>query len=557
MNLTGGTFTSNVNITKGAGSTTATLNFDGGTLRPGLNSVTFLQGLDTATVKSGGALIDTNGRNVTIAQPLLAGTPSGGLTKQGLGSLTLSGASTYSGATTVTGGALVVSGSLDTQTSTVTVASGATLGGTAINRPLNVAGGNVDPGNAPANAVGTMTTNASVAFGPGAAYSVQLAAYPNADLLTQAGGTINLANATLFASGISGFAAGPVTNVYTIVQATGGGSISGTFNGLADGALVPVNGELFTINYSPTAVTLTDTATTAAATVYVNDNWSNTAYGADPDGAGIVAAQFGISAFSNLQAAIDAVSSGGTIIVEGGTYPGAVNVNKPVNLQFVVDTVPLAGPSAETIANLTGPVTLNAVPSFLRCRRAVHAGPRQLRRHRRRSAGTELYGQQQPSHFHRARGERHGADFAHDQPHRGRHHAQHRVGEDVRHADLQQPGDRQRRGQLDRDQRHPRARNPERYADHHGLRHHVRDDRRRLRPRRSEDGRNRKTHPLRREHLHGQNHRRFRHPQRRFPELGQRRSPEQQSGRADDRRQRDHRTRQRHDRRDLAVHRHG
>ena len=245
LNLTGGTFTSNVNITKGAGSTTATLNFDGGTLRPGLNSATFLQGLDAAVVKSGGALIDTNGRNVTIAQPLLAGTPSGGLTKQGLGSLTLSGASTYSGATPSRAGA-GVSGSLDTQTSTVTVASGATLGGTAINRPLNVAGGNVDPGNMPANAVGTMTTNASVAFAP-ARLQRPTRGLPQRGSPTQAGGTINLANATLFASGISGFARGPSPTCTRSSRPPAAARSAGP-SMVWPMAEVPVNGELFTIN---------------------------------------------------------------------------------------------------------------------------------------------------------------------------------------------------------------------------------------------------------------------------------------------------------------------
>ena len=52
---------------------------------------------------SGGATFDTNGNNVTFATAL-GGT--GGLTKAGTGTLTLSGANTYSGATTVNAGTL-------------------------------------------------------------------------------------------------------------------------------------------------------------------------------------------------------------------------------------------------------------------------------------------------------------------------------------------------------------------------------------------------------------------------------------------------------------------
>ena len=59
-------------------------------------NTTFLQGLDAANVKAGGAVFDTNGFNITVAQPLLAA--GGGLTKQGAGTLTLSGANTYNGA---------------------------------------------------------------------------------------------------------------------------------------------------------------------------------------------------------------------------------------------------------------------------------------------------------------------------------------------------------------------------------------------------------------------------------------------------------------------------
>lgn len=62
-------------------------NFNGGILKPTGNSSTFMQGLDAANVLSGGAIIDTTNYNVTIAQNLLAGTPSGGLTKLGSGTL--------------------------------------------------------------------------------------------------------------------------------------------------------------------------------------------------------------------------------------------------------------------------------------------------------------------------------------------------------------------------------------------------------------------------------------------------------------------------------------
>ena len=110
-------------ISRGGGS--ATFNFNGGTLRAGGNSATFMQGLTAANVKGGGAVIDSNGFAVTVAQPLLAG-GSGGLTKAGAGTLTLNGVNTYTGPTVASGGKLVLGQSLTTS-STVAVLNDATL----------------------------------------------------------------------------------------------------------------------------------------------------------------------------------------------------------------------------------------------------------------------------------------------------------------------------------------------------------------------------------------------------------------------------------------------
>lgn len=133
LNLDGGVLTA-ARIYEGTGAATPTvsrLNFNGGTLQAlasTANGATFLTNLDFANVKAGGAVIDTNGANITIGQALVADATStgGGLTKLGAGTLTLTGANTYTGATTVSAGKLAISAPYSAITAT-SVATGARL----------------------------------------------------------------------------------------------------------------------------------------------------------------------------------------------------------------------------------------------------------------------------------------------------------------------------------------------------------------------------------------------------------------------------------------------
>jgi hypothetical protein len=155
-NLNGGTLTA-PSISKSAAGANGAFNFNGGTLKATTSTATFMQGLSAANVQNGGAIVDTNGNNITIAQSLLdAGT--GGLTKQGSGRLTLSGANTYDGVTAISAGSLFVTGSLGN--SSVTVGTGATVGGNG-----SLAGSlNFDSGSMLDVSGGTLTVAGLVSF---------------------------------------------------------------------------------------------------------------------------------------------------------------------------------------------------------------------------------------------------------------------------------------------------------------------------------------------------------------------------------------------------------
>jgi autotransporter-associated beta strand protein len=108
LNLNGGVVTVPIILKGGDGTATATVNFNGGTLRANANKPTYMTGLNAANVLAGGAVIDDGGFSITINQDLLSGSVSdGGLTKLGAGTLTLGGANTYNGATVVSNGVLV------------------------------------------------------------------------------------------------------------------------------------------------------------------------------------------------------------------------------------------------------------------------------------------------------------------------------------------------------------------------------------------------------------------------------------------------------------------
>ena len=176
LSLNGGVISAS-EVSCGLDGANGTLYFNGGTLRAAADNVNFFHGLGAAYVQAGGAVIDSQGFNVTASQ-VLTDNGGGGLTKLGAGVLTLTGANSYTGPTLVNAGTLAVRTD-STANGDYSVASGAKLSVAvqSLNGQLNAAnatfasgspaltldlGAFGNPVSAPLNVVGTLAVNGTV-----------------------------------------------------------------------------------------------------------------------------------------------------------------------------------------------------------------------------------------------------------------------------------------------------------------------------------------------------------------------------------------------------------
>ena len=239
----------NVNALAGGGAVT----FGGGTLRYSASNVT---DLSSRIASSGSAIsIDTADQAVTFASGLAA-TNTGGLTKLGAGSLTLSGTSTYTGATQVSVGSLYVDGQLGN--TAVAVNAGTLLGGKGtILGPVTISSGTLAPGSLStplANLTvgdlvmsGSTTTTVMTISGSSvgqydqvAAANVGTTSLTLAGILdltmtgTAAGGPYDYANLTTFQL-FSGFARSGTSNFSSVVLHAAGTRYDGLAFAFQDG----------------------------------------------------------------------------------------------------------------------------------------------------------------------------------------------------------------------------------------------------------------------------------------------------------------------------------
>lgn len=191
----------------------------------------------------GAGLLITGGNNLsTTLAGSITGIGSAGLTKEGSGTLTLTGTNTYPGATTINGGKLLINGTQPA--SAVTVKAGGTLGGSGVTGLVTAQGGTISPGNSPGQ-----LTSGSASLLTNSILEIELNGLlpgTNCDQLNVAG-AVNVGGATLNAT--LGFASA-VSNQFMIVRNDGNDPVAGAFKGLPEGATTSFSGAQFRISYA-------------------------------------------------------------------------------------------------------------------------------------------------------------------------------------------------------------------------------------------------------------------------------------------------------------------
>jgi autotransporter-associated beta strand protein len=376
VNLDGGTIStyqinsnyyngSNVLTTGG----TSNFNFHGGTLKAIANNAAFMGGLTNAWVKSGGAVIDTNGFNVTIAQQLKADTVSlgGGLTKNGNGALTLTVANTFTGGASITQGSAILGNNAALGTGTANISNGATVSNSATLSGLAntfTGSGAFTTGSGQVTITGNWTgfsgTVASTptgdfVFNGGFSSGVSVttsenAAYVNNYNLNNTNGMIvqNQTGSTVTYK-LGSYASAPLSNLRNAGSATGSvvfeignlntnTTVAGTIGGGAQTiALTKVGTGTLTLGG---ANTYTGATTVSAGTLLVNGSLASSAVSVNAGtlgGSGAIVGTVSVAGSGTLSAgnSIESLATGALTMASGSTYVFEASNNSATGADLV------------------------------------------------------------------------------------------------------------------------------------------------------------------------------------------------------------------------------
>jgi fibronectin-binding autotransporter adhesin len=318
------------------------ITFTGGTLRySAANTTDFASRIVSSTAAIG---IDTAGQNVTFAGNLIAGN-SGGLTKTGNGTLTLSGSNTFTGAITVLGGTLGLNAdkAVPTSATAIVLDGGVLLRVSTLTPTMSNSISIGSSGGEIRNAVGAQwTVSGSVAGGAGSGSLVLNSS--SGELVfgsassTYTGGTRILAGSGIAVQADAAFGSGTISFEGGSLRTTSGGArVIGNPVAFAGDATFTTSQRDLTFNGPATILgetrTLTVSATTSLATYNGSIGDGGNALGFTKAGVGtlILGGSNTYSGTTSLSAGTlrlnnaDALAGGGDVSFTGGTlqYSGS------------------------------------------------------------------------------------------------------------------------------------------------------------------------------------------------------------------------------------------
>jgi hypothetical protein len=110
---------------------------------------------------------------------------------------------------------------------------------------------------------------------------------------------------------------------------------------------------------------LDDRTVPSVGLAYVDDTWAGAALGGPPTPDPVGGLVFGTDAFADIQSGINALTDGGTLVIYGGTYTNAVNVNKPL---AAIQVATNAGTASQTLVTINAPLMLTNSATFTETR---------------------------------------------------------------------------------------------------------------------------------------------------------------------------------------------